>query len=186
MPALTDRDKRTLRLAAAGVTIYLFLFFGWRGWQALESKRDDYRQLVMSAERLKQELQPYEVKTLRLEKLKGTYHLDPDKLSKATLVAEASAAIQRAATSGGVQLGPVRESPARPSAKELASMQIEVMGPVPAMMSLLHKLQTLGFPLIVESVQISADPNKPGAAKLNLTIVILDYEQWKKEETRHA
>ncbi len=186
MPALTERDKRILRLAGTGIAIYLFLFFGWRGWRQLENRRDDYLQLVKNAERLQQQLQPYENKSLRLEKLKDTYHLDPKKLAKATLVAEASAAIQRAATGGQVQLGAIRESPARPSAKELASMQMEVTGPVPAMIGLLHRLQTLGFPLVLESVQITADPTKPGTTKLNLIIVILDYDQWKNEDSRHA
>ena len=47
-------------------------------------------------------------------------------------------------------------------------------------------LQTLGYPLILDSVQISSDPMRPGMIKLNLTIIILDFEQWKSEETRNA
>ena len=89
-------------------------------------------------------------------------------------------------TSGGVQLGPIRESAARPSAKELASIQLEGNGPVPALLTFLHRLETLGYPLILDSVQISSDPTRPGMIKLNLTIIILDFEQWKTEETRHA
>ncbi len=186
MPEISERDKRTLRLSTVGIVIYLLLFFGWRGWHQLEAARQDYQQLVKNAERLKQEFQPYENKSLLLEKLKGNIHLYPAKLAKTTLVAEASAAIQKAAQTGGIQVGPVRESPARPSAKELASMQLEGLGPVPALMSLLHRLEALGYPLILDSVQITVDPTKPGMAKLNLTIVILDYEQWKSEEIRHV
>ena len=105
--------------------------------------------------------------------------MDPGKLSKASLVAEASAAIQKAARNGGVQIGPVRESPARTSATELTSMQLEGVGPVPAVMTLLHRLETVGFPLIVDSVQINPEPSRPGTLKLSLTIVILDFDQWK-------
>jgi hypothetical protein len=103
-----------------------------------------------------------------------------------SLVAEASAAIQKAASSGGIQLGPIRESPARTSSKELASMQLEGTGPIPAAMGLLHRLQSLGYPLIVDSVQITPDATKPGMVKLNLTIIILDFEQWKTEELPNA
>jgi hypothetical protein len=101
-------------------------------------------------------------------------------------VAEASAAIQQSALTGQVQLGPIRESPPRPSAKELASMQLEGIGPVPAVMKFLHRLETLGYPLILDSVQINPDATKPGMVKLNLTIVILDFEQWKNEEMRNV
>jgi len=185
MPGLTQRDKRTLRLASIGIAIYLALFFGWRGWKQLEAKRAEYQQLLAEAQRLKRELQPYENKVLLAQKLKDAFHLDPQKLSKASIVAEASAAIQKAATSGGIQVGPIRESSARASAKELTSMQLEGTGPVPAVMGLLHRLESLGYPLIVESVQINPD-TKPGMLKLHLTIVILNFDQWKNEEAPRA
>ena len=182
---LTQRDQRTLRLAATGIAIYLVLFFGWWAWKQLEGRRADYARLLTEAQRLKRELQPYENRVLLAQKLKETYHLDPQKLTKATLVAEASAAIQTAARTGGVQVGPIRESPARSSGKELTSMQLEGVGPVPAVMTLLHQLEALGFPLILDSIQISPDA-KPGMVKVNLTIVILDFEQWKNEGVPHV
>src|SRR3954468_8284275 len=125
MPALSSRDQRTLRLAGIGIGIYLLLFLGWRGGTRLEAKRAEYQQLLTEAQRLKQELQPYENKVLLTQKLKEAFHLDLQKLSKASIVAEASAAIQKAASGNGIQAGPIRESSARSSAKELASMQLE-------------------------------------------------------------
>jgi len=111
--------------------------------------------------------------------------MEPQKSSKATLVAEASAAIQKAAGSGGVQFGPIRESAARASAKELASMQFEGSGSVSSVMTLLHRLQTLGYPLIIDSVQMTPE-TRPGMVKVHLTIVILDFEQWKNGELPNA
>ena len=64
-------------------------------------------------------------------------------------------------------------------------MQLEGAGPVPAVTAFLHRLDTLGFPLIVDSVQLSPEP-RPGMLKLNLTIIILDFDQWKKEEVPNA
>lgn len=183
---MTAREKRTVRIAAVGIAIYLALFYGGRGWKYVESRRSDYRRLVEEAQRLKKELQPYETKVLLTTKLMENFHMDPAKLSNVSLVAEASAAIQKAASSGGIQLGPIRESPARSSSKELASMQLEGTGPIPAVMSLLHRLQSLGYPLIVDSVQINPDATKPGMVKLNLTIIILDFEQWKTEDKPNA
>jgi len=186
MPALSDRDKRTIRLGGIAIAIYLVLFFGLRGWKHLEVSRSEYQQLLAEAQRIRRELQPYENRVLLAEKLKDSFHMDPQKLSRASLVAQASAAIQKAAAGGGVQLGPMRESAARPSAKELGSMQLEGTGPVAAMMTLLHRLETLGYPLVLDTVQINSDPTKPGMVKMNLTIIVLDFDQWKTEEVPSA
>jgi hypothetical protein len=182
---ISQRDKRTLRIAGIGIAIYLVLFFGLNGWKRLEAKRSEYRDLVTRAQRLKREVQPYENRVLLAQKLKQTFKMDPAALARLTLVADASAAIQKAAQSGKVQLGPIRESPGRGSGKELTSIQLEGTGPVPAIMGFLHKLESLGYPLVVDAVQLTPE-NKPGSVKMNLTIVILDFEQWKKEEAPNA
>ena len=180
MRVLTEREKRTIRYAAIAIAAYFVLFFGVRGWKTLEAKRSDYTRLVIEAQRLKRDLLPYENRVLLAQKLKDTYRMEPTKLSRSTVVAETSAAIQKAAASGKVQLGPMRESPGRLSGKELASIQLEGSGPVPAVMTLLQRLPTLGYPLIVAAVQLTPE-SKPGAVKVSLTIVILDVDQWMKE-----
>ncbi len=189
MRALTDHEKRTIRLAAVGISIYLVLFGGLRCWKYLEKKRADYQHLVKEANGLKQEVQTYETRVLLVKKLMESLRVDPAKLSRESVVGSASSAIQKAAAMGGLGLGPIRETPARASTKELASMQLEGAGPVPAVTTFLHRLDTLGFPLIVDSVQLSPLPARPGMPamlKLNLTIIILDFDQWKKEEVANA
>jgi len=186
MRALSDHEKRTIRFALVGISIYLALFGGLRCWRYLEKKRADYQYLVKQARVVKQEVQPYENKVLLVKKLMESLRIDPAKLSRASLVGSASSAIQQAAATGGLKLGPIRESPARPSTKELASMQLEGSGPVPAVTTFLHRLDTLGYPLIVDSVQLSPEPARPGMLKLNLTIIILDFDQWKKDEVPNA
>ena len=180
MRPITEREKRTIRLAVAGLAIYLALFFGLRAWKKLETQRSEYQRMVTEARRLKRDLLPYEARVLTAQKFKQTFAMEPGKLSRSTVVAEASAAIQKAASAGKVQLGPMRESPARASNRELTSIQIEASGQVSAVMTLLHKLPTLGYPLVVESVQLTPE-SKPGNIKLSLNIIILDAEQWLKE-----
>lgn len=186
MRTLTPHEQRTVRIAVAGIAVYLVLFFGARAWKYLEARRSGYRQLVSEAQALKQELKPYETRIKVVTKLMEKFQMDPAKLTKASVVAGASAAIQKAATSGGVQLGPLRESPAKSSAKELASMQLEGSGPVPAVMALLHRLESIGYPLILDSVQLTPEPMKPSMIKLNLTIIILDFDQWKNGDAPNA
>ncbi len=92
------------------------------------------------------------------------FHLDPTKLKKETVVSDASAAIQQAAKSGGLQLGPIRESPAHGAGKALATVQLESSGQVPAVLTFLASLNSIGFPVVVDSVQFTADnmPARPG------------------------
>ncbi|MCI0744301.1 MAG: hypothetical protein L0Y58_02745 [Verrucomicrobia subdivision 3 bacterium] len=185
MRTLSQREKRTIRMAGIGIAVYLVVFFGIGGWKRIEAKRAEYHDLLARAERLKREVQPYENRVLLAQKLKENFKIDPQKLVRATLVADASAAIQKAAQAGGVQLGPIRESAGRASAREMTSIQMEGTGQVPAVAAFLHQIGTLGFPLIVESVQLNPE-KKPGMLKMNLNIVILDFEQWKKEPSPNA
>ena len=179
MPAMTQREKRTIRIAAIGIAIYLLLFFGFRGWKRVEASREEYQKLAAEAQKIRGELPPYENRVLLFEKLSEAYQLDPRKLKAETLVADASAAIQNAARQGGIQLGPIRETAGRATGRELSSIQVEGMGPVPAALALLHKLQTLGFPLVIDQLQLTPESPRPGMMKMNLTIVILNYEAWK-------
>src|SRR5688500_3095956 len=146
MPKLSEREKRTVRIAAIGLAIYLVAFFGFRAWQGLEHARSDYQKLAAEARKTRLELAPYENRVLLFEKLSEAYQLDPRQLPRASIVADASEAIQKAAKEGGIQLGPIRETASRSSGRELSSIQVEGMGPVPAALSLLHRLQTLGYP----------------------------------------
>jgi hypothetical protein len=185
MRTLTPHEKRTVRFGAAVIVIYLLVFGGLQVWRYFVRCRADYQQLVSQADRLKQEVRLYDDRVSVVKKLMESLRLDPAKLARTSVVAEASAAIQKAALSGGVQVGPVRESPARPSSKELATVQLEGTGPVPAVMGLLSRLESVGFPLIIDSVQLTPDM-RPGQLKVNLTILILDFDQWTKEGAPHA
>lgn len=186
MRTLTLQEKRTVRIAGALIAIYLVLFCGWRGWSNLEAKRKEYQKMVEEAQRRKEQLQVYQDKVVKIKELMEKFHLDPARLSKASVVAEASDAIQKAGTGGGVQFGPIRESHGRASAKELASMQLQGSGPLPAVMALLHRLEGIGYPVIIDSVQMTPDAMKPGMVKINLSILIMDYEAWKSKEAPNA
>jgi hypothetical protein len=185
MRALTQSEKRTIRFSAVVLSVYLVFFVGWRGWKHWEGARSDYQQLVLQAEQIGLQLQSYENKTLLMAKLKENFRMDLSNIPRAALVGQVSAAIQSAAQTGGIQLGPIRESPGRGSGEELAAMQLEGTGPVASIMQLLHRLETLGYPLIVDSIQIAPD-QKPGMVKLTLHLVILDFERWKEGGKRDA
>ncbi len=186
MRALSDREKRTIRFAGIGIAIYLALFGGFQVWKFFEKKRSDYRQLAQEARNLRQQVKPYQDKVLVVKKMMEDFHLDPAKLKKETVVSDASAAIQKAAKSGGLQLGPIRESPTRGAGKSVATIQMETSGQVPAVLTFLAGLNRIGFPVVVDSVQFTADNSRPGQVKMNLTIIILDFEGWKGKEAPHA
>ena len=184
--SMTDREKRFVRNAAIGIAIYLVLFGGYKSWGYFEARRAEYRALADEAQELKKKTQLYENKVLVVKKMMDDLHLDPAKLKRDSVVSGASAAIQKAAQSGGVQLGPIRETSAHGSGKTLATMQLETSGQVSAVLGFLAGLNTIGYPLVVDSVQFTSSFN-PGMVKMNLTVIILDFDQQKEaKEANHA
>jgi len=179
MRPLSDREKRTVRFAGIGIAIYLALFGGFQSWKFFEKKRADYRQLAQEAQTLRQHVKLYRDKVLVVKKMMDDFHFDPATLNKETVVSDASAAIQRAAKAGGLQLGPIRETPTRGAGKSLATVQLESTGQVPAVLTFLASLNRIGFPVVVDSVQFTADRNRPDQLKINLTLIILDFDQQK-------
>jgi hypothetical protein len=157
-------------------------------WSAkrLQARRAAYQALLVEARDVREEMDLYHDKAQGAQKLIDNFHMDPMRLSRTSLVAQASAAIQRASSEAGVAPGAMRETPARETSKEMASIQFEGSGPVPAVMALLYQLEHAGCPLIIDSMGITADKRKPGFIKLNLTIIILDFDQWKTEGQPHA
>jgi hypothetical protein len=186
MRTLSPSEKRTVRYATIGITIYLALFCGIKVLKFFTHQRADYLRMVAEARQLKTDTDLDTDKAALVKKLMDDFHLDPATLSTNSTVADASAAIQKAAMSGGVQFSAIHESPGRSSAKELATIELEGSGQVAAVVSLLHQLPLLGYPLVIDSVQIIADPMQPGQIKLNLTVIVLDFEQWKETEVAHA
>ena len=185
MRPLNPQEKRTIRVAGIVLGLGLVLLGGQKVWQWIGGQRATYRQQIKEIQAIRDEIKPYAAKVEVVTNLMNRFKMDPGKLSKATLVANASAAMQQAATTGGIQLGPIKESPAKTSSKELTTMQVEGMGQVTSIVTFLYRLESLGYPLIVDSVQLTPQP-QPGMVKVSLTITILDFEQWKKEETPNA
>ncbi len=186
LPALTERDRRTIRFAAIGLGLYLAVFGGWQTFGFLGRRHVEYRKLQHEAAQLRTQYELYGSRVTRLERLMETFQMDPARLAKNTLVAKAAAALQQSAASGGLQLGPIRESLNRGSERELGTFQLEAMGQVPALMAFLHRLRGLGFPLVIDTLQVSSDPARPGMIKVSLGLILLDYEQWDKKEVPDA
>jgi len=178
MRPLTDRERRTVRLGAIAISVYLALFFGLQFWRGAERRTTEYRKLLAQAREARLEAGVAREKALAAGELMELFRMDPAQLSRTTIVAQATAAIHRAATGGGMTLGPVRETSARSADGEIAAIQLEGMGPVPAILRFIQSLGSLGFPLIADSVLLTPGP-QPGHVKLNITIVILDFDQWK-------
>jgi len=181
---MTDRDRRTIRLGGIVLAAYLVLFFGFQAWKFAERRRSEYQRLVREAAAWNDRLAVYDEKARMARDLMEKFRMDPGRLSRTSLVAQASAAIQQAAMQGGVQLGPVRETPSRTEGKELTGIQLEGMGPAPSVLRFLETLSTLGYPLETESIQLSPMPGGPAQVKWSMTLLILDYEKWTSGERR--
>ena len=186
MNTLTEREKKTVRLGGIGLAAYLVLFFGFKGAHGLGAIRADYDKQVRTAYELRQEVQTYETRAARLKRMMDRLRLDPGKLSPQTVVAQTTAALQTAAMTGGLALGPIRESLTHATEQDLGTIQFDATGQPQAVTRFLATLNQLGFPIIVESVQLSSDPRGPGVLKMHLNLTLLDFEQWKRRSPTHA
>ena len=179
---LSTSEKRTIRIAGSVLGVYLLFFCAQHAWKFIAAQRAKYTALVQQADKYRVELKPYQSRVELAQKLMRDFRLDPSRLSRPSVVADASAAILKAAASNGIQLGPIRESAARQSNKELASIQLDCTGQVAAVLAFIHNFQSIGYPIIVDSVQINPEPSKPGMLKVHLALVILDFTEWKVEQ----
>src|SRR5262249_42843110 len=123
MRTLTDQEKRSIRRATIAIAIYLLLFCGYQMWNFLHHRRVEYLKLVADADALKPQAKMYQDRADVAKRMMQDYHLDPAKLTRETIVGEASSAIQKAASASGIQVGAVRESASRGSGDEIATMQ---------------------------------------------------------------
>ena len=186
MPTLTEREKRTVRIAGIGILIYLTLFFGIKLIKGARTMRAAYDQQVQATQTLRSEVQTYEVRAQRLQRLMERLQLEPGKVATNSIIAQTSAALQQAALAGGLQVASIRESVARSSERELGTIQLDATGQPPSVMNFLARLEHLGFPVIVDAVQLSSEPRGPGMLKAHLSLIILDFEQWKPRKAPHA
>lgn len=184
MTPLTDRDKRTLRFGALGLAIYLVVFFGVKVVRHLETERAEYANLVLDARLLRQQLETQAARTELLEKLRKESGVDLSQVPTASLVTKTSEAIQQAAMRGGIKLGPMRETPGNQSRGELAVVQLEATGPVQALLNLIHQLHSLGYPVLIDGLQMKPDPRQPNLLQLDVDLVILDLDKWQPAPRR--
>lgn len=178
MRALNDREKRTIRIAGVLLVLYLVVFYGIDGLNALEAKRDEYRQLGIEAENLNGEVLAELKKRRRLQKLRNVWKVDLEKLDPQTVVSEVRDAIQKAAGQCGVGLGASQEVGRRASAKELQVVQIKGAGTTDGVMKFLYRLRTLGYPLAVDRLQLKPVAGKPGQMTVSMSVAILNFTPW--------
>ncbi|MGZ8900418.1 MAG: hypothetical protein ACXW3Z_10010, partial [Limisphaerales bacterium] len=72
------------------------------------------------------------------------------------------------------------------AARELSTIQFDGAGQPASVLALLHKLQTLGYPLVIEALQFSQEAKQPNMLKVNVTLQILNFEHWQKGSVPNA
>jgi hypothetical protein len=187
MRALSEREKRTVRFGAILVAGYLAVFYGSKGIRVLEEKRAEYRSRVLEAEDLKVSVLRETRKGVELRKLRESLRVRPEELRQETVVGDASAAIGKAAQAAGIQLGPTKETRATAArATEIGSIGIEGQGSIASAIGFIHGLREIGFPIIVDSVQLKTSPGGVGQVAISMNILVLDYAAWKPTEKSRA
>jgi hypothetical protein len=187
MRTLSEREKRTIRIGAVLVAGYLAIFYGSKGVRILEEKLAAYRSRVQEADDLKVAVLRETNKGVALRKLRESLRVRPEELREETVVGDASAAIGKAAQAAGIQLGPTKETRASAArAMEIASIGIEGQGSISSAIGFIHGLREIGFPIMMDSVQLKASPGGVGQVAISMNIVVLNYAAWQPPEKSRA
>ena len=181
MRALTEREKKTVRLAAIGLVGYLVIFYGFKGWNALRDREAHVEQLRLDASLLETRILKEQRKDKRLKELRKSLAIDLEKLDDGTLVTDTRVAIGAAAKSRGVGIGPTKEAPARSDGSTLTTLQFGGGGGISNVADFIYSLPRLGFPLAIERVQITAETKKPGNVRFTMTVSVLSVQAWKEQ-----
>ncbi|MFQ5653459.1 MAG: hypothetical protein ACE5GW_01855 [Planctomycetota bacterium] len=179
MRALTDREKRTIRITAMLLAAYLVLFYGIRLWRFLEGTRVEHARLELAAESLSLDLLRELKEERRLRELKEAWRIDLDHLREETVVSAAREAIESSANKHGVGISTSKESQGRAASGDLRVFQLEGSGKTQAVMEFLHSLRSLGYPLVVNRLAIGTKGMKPGEMRLSLNVNVLNFKAWK-------
>jgi hypothetical protein len=173
MRALTPRERRTARLGAGVLIVYLAGFWGLRAWRHLEARRSEYEDLALEAQSLRAQVDLEDARRQRLERLKSSTRIDVARLDSKTLVSEAVAALGKAAQSCGLTVSTLKETPGRTSERELAVIQIEAVSTLNGALQFLHGLRSLGYPLVADKLQLKTPGMQPGQVKLSLGVAVV-------------
>ena len=181
LDSMSQKDKRTLLIGGAFIVIYLSLFYGNKLLGLFEGERRAYFEKFEEAQQLGDLFKSYETRVMKIEKLRDQYNLNVKTLESTNLVGNAGRAIQDLVKNSQYKMGQIREVAGRGGQGVAATLQIEGTGPLKSLMPLLHRFQTTGYPLIVDSLTIRSDKRKPGEVQWSAEVMLLNYQQWKKQ-----
>ena len=179
---MSERDKKLIRFTSIGLGIYLVIFFGFELLAKAEEARRSYKALVSEARNFNDMLKPYETRILLLEKLRKDLNVEPGGLDSETLVADVSAAIQEAAGQCGLGLGPLQESPSRATGATLTTMRLSGEGQIESIIKFVHAAPRLGFPILIETLNVSGDESSGAQRRFDMELRVLDYKNWKPQK----
>ena len=186
LESLSEKDRKTLKYGALIIVVYLSLFYGRSILAMFEGSRVQYFEQWEEARDLGDLFASYENKGLKVEKLRHQYQLNVNQLSSTNLVGQAGRSIQELVKQSEYKLGQIRETLGGGGNGIAATFQLEANGPLKSLMPLLHRLQTTGYPLIIESLSLRTDKRKQGEVQWSATVIVLDYSKWKSKGGNRA
>ncbi len=186
LDSMSEKDKRTLIGGAVIIVVYLSLFYGSSLLGLIEGDRQAYFKKLDEAQQMGELFRSYETKVMKIEKLRDRFQLEVHEINHSNLVGNVGRSIQDLVKKSGYKMGQIREVPGSGGKGVAATLQMEGEGPMKSLMPLLHRFQSTGYPLLIDSFNIRSDKRKPGQLQWSADVIILDYQLWKKEGGRRA
>ena len=177
MAQLTARERRLIRGAAIVMVLYLFVFYGIKGVNWLDTKRTEHTQLTGELASLETQSLRELKKSKEFRDLQKRAGIDFATLSDEGLVTRSRNAIQSLAGRHSVGLSPIRESQGR-SRAQLRQFQIDGKGSAKQVLGFLNELDSIGVPLVVDRVHVKRQKS-PRKLEVQMTVSLLSFPEWK-------
>ncbi len=181
MAKLNAREQRIVKWALVLVPLYLLLFYGLAGVRALEEQRKEFGNIQLEAEEVELRITKEAKKYKRLKRMREEWSLHLKELNTATLVTSAREAVQSAASKCGVGLGNSQEMGRGNNNDLLRVIQMQGSGKTEAVLRFLYLCPRLGYPLLLDNLQIKGVPGKPGRLTLTFSLAIVNTDRWKEK-----
>jgi len=185
LKSLSDREKRTIRIAGIALGAYLVLFTAHKVHSALEGERRAYDTLRQEADTLRIRLLKETRKRARLQGLRDHWKLGVDRLALDTVVGDARVAIEKAARACRVGLGFAREAPGRARAHVLAVFQLSGSGKTDAVAKFFDQISRTGYPVLLDTIHLKA-MKAPEMVTFSFSVSLVDYVNWTAPEGSRA
>ncbi len=164
--AMTDRDKKALKILGAFIAAYIVLFWGGPLVDALSAGSEEFEEKQAQFEPLKKKLDKCESWHVKVQKLQKETRVEISTESKDKQKDDFVKAIENLCGKSGVKYSRMRPRDIRSASKEkrMKAFQFDCAAPFPNLVKFVKGIEELTLPVVIDKMTFSeSSKSKKGA-----------------------